>query len=363
MHSSGVFDASWSNESAVLQFSINDLHLMQNWSARTFKTVRLGKDRKDIWHEIIPGIALNHHFLMHGILAFSALHLAYLYPDQSSTFIMRATLHHTVAITTFREQLMNMSRDNCLAAFAFSSLLSLYSFASLKSSNIAMLTEGNEIVEWFTLAKGVYSATKDHLGDILNSPLYPLLSIDVQSFASPGKTGDNEVDKHIDSLYWLAETEEVDHQLLRDPAPGYPLTTLAFDSPDYNPESILETYKFSVRHLQRCFYTAYRRRDKMCEVSNVLLWAAIVPRSFVDLIAQRQPKALVIVAYYCVLLNQLEDSWWMEGCAHSLLRFIDDCLPEQWKYWLAWPKHWTGYRLDQDSLSRTPYSPTSSSSS
>jgi hypothetical protein len=69
-----------------------------------------------------------------------------------------------------------------------------------------------------------------------------------------------------------------------------------------------------------------------------LLWTTIIPPRFCELVEERCPQALVIVAVYCVLLKRNEGLWWMRGKAENLLRAVRKELDGgQWHTWLQWP--------------------------
>jgi hypothetical protein len=66
-------------------------------------------------------------------------------------------------------------------------------------------------------------------------------------------------------------------------------------------------------------------------------WPVRVSVAYVDLLDERRPEALVILAYYGVLLHQARD-YWPVGCAGSyLVRSITGHLGTYWAEWLKWP--------------------------
>jgi hypothetical protein len=341
------FDNALENENSLAKLMIDDLQLLHNWSSKTYKTVRHGSDRKELWLEAIPTVALEHHFLMRGILAFSALHLAYMHPNKREKYTMLATAHQAIAIAGFRQNLARQSESNSLAISAFSSLLCFYSFATL-GSNVPSGTDlKSAIMELLVLARGVFLVAKDYLEFFSLSPLSRIITIDVESFATPGITGNEDVDNHLASLYHLVHGKG--HAIDGSNA-NLPLLAWTFKAQNDESLSPSDAYDIAIRHLSRCFYTAYRRPGQMCEISNVLIWPSMLPQVFMHLLAEQQPEALIILAHYCVLLNRLEKYWWIEGCAQHFLQFIDESLADEWKHWLSWAIVMVGYTPQTSSL-------------
>lgn len=67
---------------------------------------RSGADENHIWRDALPKIALQNSYLMHGILALSALHLAYSHPGDWRRYLQAFDRHQSVALASFREALV-----------------------------------------------------------------------------------------------------------------------------------------------------------------------------------------------------------------------------------------------------------------
>jgi hypothetical protein len=66
-------------------------------------------------------------------------------------------------------------------------------------------------------------------------------------------------------------------------------------------------------------------------------WPAQVPPIYPVLICKRKPEALVVMAYYCVMLRMIDSFWYMKGYA---ARLLDQCrrnLSDQWLPHTDWP--------------------------
>nr|POF16486.1 hypothetical protein CFP56_24004 [Quercus suber] len=72
-------------------------------------------------------------------------------------------------------------------------------------------------------------------------------------------------------------------------------------------------------------------------LSSVLRFPKQDPGPFLLLVRRRVPQALVVLAYYCVLLDQLNQRWWIDKWASRVLQEIVQTVNEQWQGWIAWP--------------------------
>lgn len=66
-------------------------------------------------------------------------------------------------------------------------------------------------------------------------------------------------------------------------------------------------------------------------------WTGMMPLEFVHLLQRRTPEALIILAYYGVMVHQHRD-WWVFGDAGAhIVRSISSVLGTSWKKWLVQP--------------------------
>ncbi|KAK4235021.1 hypothetical protein C8A03DRAFT_37150 [Achaetomium macrosporum] len=66
-------------------------------------------------------------------------------------------------------------------------------------------------------------------------------------------------------------------------------------------------------------------------------WMVRVSVAYVDLLAERRPEALVILAYYGVLLHHAREYWPVGRAGSYLIRSITAHLGSYWAEWLRWP--------------------------
>ena len=73
--------------------------------------------------------------------------------------------------------------------------------------------------------------------------------------------------------------------------------------------------------LRRAFSMA-SMEEEVSMVAATVAWPSLIPDSFVQMINEKVPEALAVVATYCVLLKRVESVWWIGRKADSLLEAI-----------------------------------------
>jgi hypothetical protein len=136
--------------------AISDLALMHQWSTATcygFGDSFPGES--DPWQKHLPVLAQQYRFLMRGLLATSALHIALGSTDHATKIhhLRTATYHKVLALPEYRQTIADVSKEAAPAVLAFSAILVVHSFATPKSSSGCSLTSG--FLEWVVLHRGV----------------------------------------------------------------------------------------------------------------------------------------------------------------------------------------------------------------
>lgn len=126
----------------------------------------------DLWRDYIPQQALKHTFLMHGLLALAALHLAYRHPEAQMRYLQLCDKHQTVALKTFRTVLSSdINPELADALFALSAVISISSMARSCAVNDAAAIDIDAIVEVFFLTRGVRDVIHVHYERIRQGPM------------------------------------------------------------------------------------------------------------------------------------------------------------------------------------------------
>ena len=84
-------------------------------------------------------------------------------------------------------------------------------------------------------------------------------------------------------------------------------------------------------------YDSVLQVQSCCGIASIICFPKQDGGKFATLIKQRKPQALIILAYYCVLLDILDNRWWINGWSTRVLRDVMGSLDEQWRHWIEWP--------------------------
>jgi hypothetical protein len=76
-----------------------------------------------------------------------------------------------------------------------------------------------------------------------------------------------------------------------------------------------------------------------------LAWANMLPDGFLQLLEGRESLALVIVAYYCVVLDRFSQLWWVRGWSKGLLGAIYQDIQPVYRNALEWPRTMIGMEI------------------
>ncbi|RAL13878.1 uncharacterized protein BO97DRAFT_366278 [Aspergillus homomorphus CBS 101889] len=301
-----------------------DPELMHHYSLYTSRSIAKRPEMQQVWQVEIPKTAYSHEFLMHGILALSALHIACSCPGRYSSYLKSSRYHITLALRSFRRALLSPTAENCCALFASSSIIMLYTFATpAEPDGAGTWAILESFIELFQLCRGIL-ALKGFMTEIRNSPLRPLFrqDFDVPVYIAKGNPNklfvglENEL--HQLSSFLDAELPEI-HQRF---SCGHALEQL--------------DYSF------KCIQNA----ELPLECGMIFIWPISVKEEFIYLVKEMNVGALVLMAYYCAQLCLFEDYWFVGERARSLFSEISTALPERLWKWLAWPKSVIYHKVD-----------------
>ena len=299
--------------SLLPDLQMENLELFHHFATETCFTLSDRASSHQLWRIEAPQVALEHAFFMRGILAISALHLAWLRPDKQDHYSHVAARQQDAALSAFRSIMSSIGESNCDAFFGLSSLIVVYGFASPKASDsLGMFSySGQDSDEWLPLIRGVNS--------ILQS---------VWPWAKKGRLSgllhDHQQEPPQTDLP-VVLTDQLSHleNMVENPAEG---------------QEAINAYKAALELLRNCFIRINNRPAYECEVSIAFLWPVMVPQEYISLVNLRKPQALIILAHYSVILHHLDDYWWMKGWARHVIDSIDHELEDDWRYWITWPQ-------------------------
>ncbi|CAI6311773.1 unnamed protein product [Periconia digitata] len=296
-----------------------DLFLISHFTSSTSYTLSHRDADRHLWRVMVPELAVAHPFLMHGLLAVSAMHLSYLRPLDRIKHETQSSHHQTLATSQFREVLSNISADNCNAVFVMCALLTLISMVSIARRSDAHVSNSffvDDIVHHFMLTRGIGAVLGQHWQIVLTGPLKMLST---ERLTHPEE-------------HRLPESIEARFHQLR--------SSILPDICRYDEASLL-TCISSLASLE----TVYKHmhflhpdlpRPKL-EVGVALRWMSLVPLEFMTLLKSSHPGALVLLAHFIILFETFEDVWFLQGWSEHALGRIKDAVGAEASTALQWP--------------------------
>jgi len=245
------------------------------------------------------------------MLGFTALHKAHMEPSLAPALRTSAVDHLDKALVGYREHSGPTSAENADAKFAFAWLVVLFAYAIPPS-----VPPIDAIVELFSLVKGIDTVLAESWFWVSQGPFAPILTRGFQDAITLPADG-------------YAPPEGMDFGLNHL---DYMLGVDAMLSDDRRTCSLI------LAELKQV-YDSVLRQQSQTSVASILCFPKLEQTSvpFSQLVRRRVPQALVILAYYCVLLDVLDTRWWIHGWSARVLRDVMRSLPETWQSWIQWP--------------------------
>lgn len=288
--------------------------ILEHYFDTAYKSFVMNHSTEQIWLDVVPTLAYDNPFLLHGILACTSLHMAYIYPAHRHIYNIQACSHQSTALPLFRFAIEHPTEQNCDSIVAFAYLLVIYSFANdTDPSNCSLFLVDDEsncngknhlvIPQWLHFIRAGCSMLCDVWDRVENGPVSALAAA------------------------WEDEIVVRDGNL---PYLEHFLALIPTDS-SWSNESI-STYRNAATALAESFaYLDCKDMESSITTWNVLgAWPIRIEAAYIDLLHERHPGALVLLAYYCIVLKKLEKWWYFEGRAVKLTSSIVEVLDEKW---------------------------------
>nr|OQO16213.1 hypothetical protein B0A51_16576 [Rachicladosporium sp. CCFEE 5018] len=311
------------------QASMLDLELMHHFMTHYFDVMTENFGMDLMWQSTLPQLGITAPYVMHGLLGFSALHMASIAPERAPLLHAAAVKHLDQALVSFREDCGPSTAENADAKFAFTWIVALFAFAIPPA-----VPPVDALVELFSLVKGMKSVAQDTMIWVAQGPFAPMLS-DAFSDGS-GVTADGLILDFSDAF-----APGNNNQTSLAPLPegfDFGLNHLDFmiGMGAMIPEE-RRTCAVILAELKQLYTTVSKKRTQHCAVSAIVCFPQADPTAFISVIRRRRPQALVILAYYTVLLDLLDSRWWLQGWGRGVLRDVVANLGDEWKSWIEWP--------------------------
>lgn len=250
-------------------------------------------------------------YLLHETLAFSALHMSIQSPHNREFYRDYATGLQTRALALFNDKLpvLDLNPSNCTPIFLFASFLAAHLLSDTlyhETMNLDHFIE--KFTHCLTIHHGVTAITSRSWDLLRETELGPRLNLGAELMRERDVPG-------------------TDCAALNDLVDGAPI------HPDTQ-----KIYRVCISQLQKVFDAEQTYPAMNFDSQLVSAWPIMVSPEYVDLLRQLAPEALVILAYYAVLLHRCRDSWLYGGGGRFLIESISAHLGTPWQAWLNYPR-------------------------
>lgn len=259
-------------------------------------------------------------YLMHSNLALAALHLYSEQPHRSE-LLSRAAAHQHAALSQVRPHIIDVTAEHSQAILGFAAITSIFALAepAYDPRGLGVARDlVDELLNSFHLGRGIKTILeqvwgvlqqKDSIKKVIKLPDYTALKV-----------------------------------TLDDTYPVYPIlrNLVVQNCNDDEAVSCLDA-------LETLFYYMAIIETHQQEVPSpmyVQMWPIDVSAHFLNMLADRAPIALVVLAYYAALMRLRSNTWWLERWPSAILQHVASLLDPTLAIHLEWPRQRI-FQLDQ----------------
>ncbi|GAP91797.1 putative C6 finger domain-containing protein [Rosellinia necatrix] len=270
-----------------------------------------GKENAKELLQMIITSALGAPYLMDALLAFAALHRSVFAsdPDMQHRYHYQAVQLQTRALTLYNTASPEITDETCTALLLYSSFIGMHMLHDTVTSRSDFLETLDGFIQFAGLYHGVGLVAKHAWHILRKSELSSIINlIEAADRVEPPSES---ICDHLSSLLTTAD--------------------------DRLRPSSLQACHDSVKSLRWIFN---QRVVLPTPVSRdvVLAWPVHMSTEYLQLLRERLPEALVIMAYWAILLHYERDFWVFGQAGRFLIEAISNYLGSAWDKWMVIPK-------------------------
>lgn len=288
-----------------------DLRLLHHYTATTVKSFSdafaLHDKMLEILRNDVVQLAFEHGFLMDNILSLALIHLYCI--DSNPHDVRPVAIYRDRAVHTFRHAISNLHQQKLRPIMLASLLLTVSSLSGDRLLGYPGLWSTNML----SVARGprIFSQTFNVPPPI---PKVPFLrhsslpvSIDFDDLETPAA-----IPVELEKALFM---QDVDDNYIYQ-----------------------ETLIQAAMSIGKLISSLALPHDQSWIDFKIRTWPFRLPTQFVDLVRQRRPRALIVLAYYLVHLQFIKDMWLFDGVAVHDMDEISKILSSEWQEHLVVPK-------------------------
>ncbi|KAF4636983.1 hypothetical protein G7Y89_g1081 [Cudoniella acicularis] len=305
-----------SEESRVLE-----LRLMYHYTTTTCEQMPGGQSTQKqlIWSIDIPQLAFSSDLVLSAMLGISALHLSALTPEDPK-LAYSARHYFDQAVSKHRMALSHIEEHNAESLLATAILICHHTW--LASHSTALDEPYSLPLQAYYMARGI---------KVLFEQMWPSIR---------------------NSCYlWFANVQPIPEEIVRSPHSDPFLMSVeqdlaelsrTFDAPDTSLDR-RETYEKAATEIISISTSIKNGAPQHWIQSRIATMAIRLPSLFLELIEQKDPRALALLARNVSLLKVTEYIWWLHGgeetqqVAERAITGISKMMPPKWAWTMQWP--------------------------
>jgi hypothetical protein len=301
---------------------LGELELLHHWHTAIALSLAQDEALVDVFQTHVPHNGLSYPFLMHSMLAISALHLSRGASDlRRQKYSTLAIQHHSRALSLCAPLLGHVTSANCHALFACALLIASFSFAYQGLHMDIGPMSVSQVVDVFKLVRGTASILKNAQQWIEQGDLRSLSKF---TRCAPQSKRSKQVDDGYAQLEAL-------------------LVQQARDGHSHSSRVAQAVVLRSTKHLRDVYDSCIVKESQRI----IQAWPAVIDYEYLDLLLKKERSSLVTLAHYGAILHVTAKAWWMEGWGKILVNVAAEHLDKSVQYEIEWPlavvnNRWTG---------------------
>jgi hypothetical protein len=275
-------------------------------------------DPHNVWQYHIVQWGIEFPSILHLILALSALHLAFERPDERNKYIQKADDHFTFGVRTVTNllSLEDLDEGNCQKIYMSAVLIIFIYFGRGPRPGEYLIFSDTGPAEWLVLMQGVKLTVQSHHQKVFSGILKP-----EPPEPLPAISPSIALELHEQTVYTQAAQRLVEREV--------------------TDESVLPLYISALDDLYDIMNQVYQRRSAQqtgVALMDLLIgWLYRLPEQFIRLLEEKEPRALVVLAYWAVMFRYMETAWFMKGWAAHVLSGVSTFIQAEYRPWIEWP--------------------------
>lgn len=280
---------------------------MIHWCTSGYRSISWNTSVDPVWQTVVPQEALRHPSLTHGLLALSALHLAFTSKADRERYLETAQTHQNKAIVS------DLRSFDPPKYALLSTTMTMYSFALSRIRVPALdMTPVDTLIQIFQRVRDSLRVPTEAVNGVERGEFGPLIP--------------------REQVPPIPDTSQFAMQSL------WKLNTAL----GQNPQHEKDIYDATIQHLSHSFKLFMTASDGTIAAS---LWVSRIHTRFLTLLQERRPFALVILAHFIVIIHSLRGQWWMGEWNARVLHELGQSLDAEWRESISWVMDATGYYI------------------